>query len=425
MNIKDLIQKQVIFLDGGMGTMLQKAGLDPGDPPERFNTLNPGAVKEIHKAYLKAGSNIILTNTFGANTLNYSREEAEELIRAGIDIAREAVTEAGDPGSRFVALDIGPSGQLMEPYGSLTFDGAEELFSEMVKAGVKYGADLIVIETMSDLYETKAALLAAKENSTLPVFVSNTYQQSGKLMTGADPLCMITMLEGMGADAIGMNCSVGPKQLAPVVDTYLKYASVPVLVKPNAGMPRMDGDKVAYDITAEVFADAASGFAEKGASILGGCCGTTPEYIGLLAENVRKKGLAGKTVPEREDTVFISSHMTAASLDETDVDAVLVLEGSTVDELVDSAYDNEDEADVLGLDTSRFEGDERSFITQAVFEIQSAVKNPLMITAKDLSALDAALRIYKGKALVRPADHSPETIDGVKKIVRKYGGVIA
>ena len=437
MNIKELIGQQVIFLDGGMGTMLQSKGLDPGDPPERFNVINPNAVKEVHTAYLEAGSNVVLTNTFGANRLNYSAEEAEQLICAGIDIAREAISGLAEPGNRFVGLDIGPSGQLMEPYGDLSFEDAVDIFAEMIKAGVKHGVDLIVIETMSDLYETKAALLAAKENSDLPVFVSNTYQQSGRLMTGADPLTMIVMLEGLGADAVGMNCSVGPEQLTPVAETYLKYASVPVLVKPNAGLPRMDGDRVAYDITADTFACLTAGFAKKGAKILGGCCGTTPEYISLLVKNVSENAPAqgsgsfdqetgapatetGRMISSR----MISSHMTALSLDELDLSSVPRLEGATVDELVDSAYDEEDEADVLLLDTSNIAENEKAFLEEAVFEIQSAVRNPLMITARDPEALEAALRVYKGKALIRPAENSGDHPDILKKLVDKYGGII-
>ena len=453
MTVTGLLKEKVLFLDGGMGTMLQKKGLDPGDKPEMFNLSRPAAVQEVHEAYLAAGSNIILTNTFGANRLNYSPDEAEKIIEEGLRIAKAAIagTEAGiassiasgiadgiasgmveDPADdaaasaeRFVALDIGPSGRLMEPYGDLAFEEAVDIFADMVRAGVKYGADLIFIETMSDLYETKAALLAAKENSDLPVFVSNSYQASGKLMTGADPAAMITLLEGMGADAIGMNCSLGPEQLGPVVDAYLKMASVPVLVKPNAGLPRKDGDQVAYDISAETFADITAEFALKGARILGGCCGTTPQYISLLSGKLKEKEKdAGPLVPAKGSGTFISSHTHAIDQAANNSPAVSLLSGNSIDELVDSAYDLEDDFDILELDTTAVGSDEKDFIKEAVFEIQSAVRNPLILTAKDPAALEAALRVYKGKAAIRPTGDSKEYREKLLDAVHRYGGVI-
>ena len=421
MNISELIKNGPVFLDGAMGTLLQKKGLDPGDPPEAFNLTNPDAVKEVHMAYLNAGSDIILTNTFGANRLNYDPDEAEKIIREGIRIAKDSIACLADNvKERYAALDIGPSGHLMEPFGDLSFDEAIDVFSDMVKAGVKYGADLIVIETMSDISETKAALLAAKENSSLPVFVSNTYQASGKLMTGADPLCMISMLEGMGADAIGMNCSLGPEQLKPVVGTYLKYASVPVLVKPNAGMPRMENDKVVYDITAETFAEITSGFAVSGAGLLGGCCGTNPEYIGLLS-----KTLSGQApAPAQKDIrTFVSSYTHAIDVNNVDPASIPKLEGNTVDDLVDSAYDLEHEADIIWLDLSG-SAESPGFAEEAVFEVQSAVKNPLVITADNAESLEAALRVYKGRPAVRPAEESENFMARISPVIEKYGAVI-
>ncbi len=423
MKIRELLKSGPLFLDGGMGTLLQAKGLDPGDPPEAFNLINPGAVREVHEAYLRSGSNIIFTNTFGANRLNFAPDRAEEMIRAAIGIAKGAANEfSNESDRRYVALDIGPSGRLMEPFGDLSFEDAVSVFSEMVKAGVKYGADLIAIETMSDLCETKAALLAAKEDSDLPVIVSNSYQANGRLMTGADPLAMIAMLEGLGADAIGMNCSLGPAQLEPVVKIYLENASVPVLVKPNAGMPRMEGNKVVYDITAGTFAGITAGFAASGAAILGGCCGTTPEYIRLLVAGVSETPKAPFT--EKPRRKLISSHSHAIALEDIDLSDVPRLEGKTIDDLVDSACDLEDEAPVLFLDTGETDEGERSFLEEAVSEIQSSVKNPLMIRARDPEALKAALRVYRGNPAVRPFDDSEENCEAAEAAVGLYGGII-
>ena len=222
MNIIDFLKNNIVFLDGGMGTLLQGRGLAAGELPERWNIEHPEVIVDIHRAYFDAGSNIVNTNTFGANILKFYADELDRIVKAAIENAREAAGSSVGVQEKFVALDIGPTGKMLKPYGDLDFEDAVRIFAETVKLGVKYGADLIVIETMNDSYETKAALLAAKENSDLPVFVSNAYSEDGKLMTGASPAAMVAMLEGMGADAIGVNCSLGPKALAPVVEEYLK-----------------------------------------------------------------------------------------------------------------------------------------------------------------------------------------------------------
>ena len=243
MKITSFLKKNLLYLDGGMGTLLQAAGLAPGELPERWNLTNADKITAIHRAYFEAGSHVVNTNTFGANVLKFGEAELEGIVAAAIDNARRAAREANAAHPKWVALDIGPTGRMLKPYGDLDFEEAVEIFAKTVRLGVKYGADLIFIETMADSYETKAAVLAAKENSTLPVFVSNAYGADGKLMTGADPLAMITMLEGLGVDAIGVNCSLGPKALGEVVKTYLKYATVPVLFKPNAGLPQVVNGK--------------------------------------------------------------------------------------------------------------------------------------------------------------------------------------
>lgn len=282
MNILNHIKEHILYLDGGMGTLLQARGLQPGEFPERWNLSHPDVIFQIHKAYYDAGSHVVNTNTFGANRLKFSPEELEKIVKAAVENARKAAAESNGIQEKWVALDIGPTGRMLKPYGDLDFEDAVSVFADTVRLGVKYGADLIFIETMNDSYETKAALLAAKENSNLPVFVSNAYGEDGKLMTGADPAAMVAMLEGVGADAIGVNCSLGPKALAGVVEEYLEYASVPVLLKPNAGLPKaVDGNTI-YDVTAKEFAADVTGLITRGVRIAGGCCGTTPEHIAAV-----------------------------------------------------------------------------------------------------------------------------------------------
>ena len=249
MNIRDYLKDHILYLDGGMGTLLQKQGLRPGELPERWNITNPKIITSIHKKYYDSGSNVVVTNTFGANTLKFPEEELDSIIKAAVRNARVAASESQTTQPKWVALDIGPTGRMLKPYGDLDFEDAVSIFAQTIRLGVKHGADLILIETMNDSYETKAALLATKESCDLPVFVSNAYGEDGKLMTGADPAAMVAMLEGMGADAIGVNCSLGPKALATVVREYLKYSSIPVILKPNAGLPKMVDGQTIYDIS--------------------------------------------------------------------------------------------------------------------------------------------------------------------------------
>ena len=269
MKILDYMKDHLLFLDGGMGTLLQAEGLQPGEHPEHWNITHKDVIVKLQRAYFDAGSNVINTNTFGANSLKFPTEELDEILRCAIENAKEARDTSTGTQEKFVALDIGPTGRLPKPYGDFDFEEAVAVFAETVRLGVQYGVDLIMIETMNDSYETKAALLAAKENCDLPVFVSNAYGEDGKLMTGADAAAMTAMLEGMGADAIGVNCSLGPKALAPVVRDYLKYASVPVLLKPNAGLPRDVDGKTVFDVEAEEFSEDVAALIGEGVRIAG------------------------------------------------------------------------------------------------------------------------------------------------------------
>lgn len=259
MNVLDYLKNNIVYMDGGMGTLLQAEGLQPGEHPERWNLEYSEVIAKLQKMYFDAGTNIINTNTFGANSLKFDHEELEDIIKAAIANARAAAEKGTGKQEKFVALDIGPSGRLLKPYGDFDFEEAVAVFAETVRLGAKHGADLVFIETMNDSYETKAALLAAKENCDLPVFVSNAYSEDGKLMTGASPAAMVAMLEGMGADAIGVNCSLGPKALAPVVEQYLEKASIPVVLKPNAGLPREVNGKTVFDVLPDEFSDDGQG----------------------------------------------------------------------------------------------------------------------------------------------------------------------
>ncbi|MDO4566339.1 MAG: homocysteine S-methyltransferase family protein, partial [Oscillospiraceae bacterium] len=304
MNILDYLKNHIVYLDGGMGTLLQARGLKPGEYPERWNLSRPETIVSVHEAYYNAGTNIVCTNTFGANALKFAEEELETLIHAAVENAKKARARSLGAREKFVALDIGPLGRMLSPYGDLDFEDAVAVFAETVKLGAAFGVDLIFIETMNDSYETKAALLAAKENSSLPVFVSNAYNEDVRLMTGASPAAMVALLEGMGADAIGANCSLGPLQLRGVVEEYLAYSSLPVLLKPNAGLPRIEDGKTCYDVLPPDFSAAMSEYLQMGVRIAGGCCGTTPEHIESLVKTT--SALTPAPLKEKERSLVSS-----------------------------------------------------------------------------------------------------------------------
>ena len=245
MTIREEIGKRILFFDGGMGTLLQEQGLQAGELPETWNLKNPEPIIQIHKAYLAAGADIILANTFGANRFKYG-EDLEKIVTAGVANAKKAVAESGK--KAYVALDIGSTGKLLKPMGTLDFEEAVGVFAEIIRVGEKAGADLILIETMSDTYELKAAVLAAKENSALPIMATVIFDESKKMLTGASPQVVVSLLEGLGVDALGINCGLGPKQMKEIVKELLKYASIPVIVNPNAGLPRSENGKTVFDV---------------------------------------------------------------------------------------------------------------------------------------------------------------------------------
>ncbi len=434
MNIKEFLHDHTLFLDGGMGTLLQARGLPPGELPERWSITHPEEVLAIHRAYYAAGSHVVSTNTFGANLLKFAPEELDEIVTASVTLARRAAETTPGEGPRFVALDIGPSGRMLRPWGDLPFEDAVSLFAATVRAGVRAGVDLIFIETMSDSYETKAALLAARENSDLPVFVSNAYGEDGKLMTGATPAAMVALLEGAGADAIGVNCSLGPAALRSVVEEYLAHASVPVLVKPNAGLPHVENGKTVYDVDPCTFAAEMGERIRLGVHAVGGCCGTTPEYI--AATVAASAAIKVKEIAKKEETV-ISSHTRVLSFENG---PVLIgerinptgkrrlkeaLRAADYDYLLREAL-AEEEAGAAALDVNVGlpEIDEPTVLREAVLRIQAVTSLPLQIDTADPVAMESALRVYNGKPLLNSVNGKRESMERIFPLAKKYGGVV-
>ena len=434
MEFRSYLQQNKVYLDGGMGTLLQAQGLKPGEYPERWNLSHPEVITAIHKSYYDAGSNVVSTNTFGANILKFPEAELEEMIAAAFQNVKAAREQSAGAQEKFIALDLGPTGKLLKPLGDLDFEDAVAVFAKTVQLGVKYGAELILIETMNDSYETKAALLAAKENSDLPVLVSNAYGEDGKLMTGATPAAMVAMLEGMGADAIGANCSLGPKQLRGVAEELLQYASVPVLLKPNAGLPRAVDGKTVFDVMPEEFAAELEALMKKGLHVVGGCCGTTPEYIKALTE--KTGSLTPLALTEKEITA-VSSYTHAVvfadapvligerinptgkkrlkqALKENDMDYILS----------EGVAQQEKGVHILDVNVGLPEIDEAKMLETAVCELQAILDLPLQIDTADITAMEAALRRYNGKAMINSVNGKQESMDAIFPLVKKYGGLV-
>ena len=434
MNIRDFIKNNIVYLDGGMGTLLQKSGLQPGELPERWNISHPEVIKEIHKSYYDSGSNIVNTNTFGANSLKFGTDELSEIIYHAVKNADEARKSSSGKQEKFIALDVGPTGKLLKPLGDLDFEDAVKAFAEVISLGVKYGVDLITIETMNDSYETKAAVLAAKENSDLPIIVTNAYGENGRLMTGADPAVMAAMLEGMGVDAIGANCSLGPKQLMGVMDELLKYCSVPVAFKPNAGLPKSDGKVTYYDVDAEEFAQDIKLAVANGVRIVGGCCGTTPEYIKKVCEltrDMRPKEIEKKTysvctsynkaVFFGEKPILIGERINPTgkkrfkqALLENDIGYILQ---EAVNQQAKGVH-------VLDVNVGLPGIDEAQMLTNSVCELQCVTDLPLQIDSSDPVAMESALRRYNGKAMINSVNGKEENLNAIFPLVKKYGGFV-
>ena len=425
----DFFKDDIVILDGAMGTVLQQKGLPPGGQPELLNLTDPALLESIYREYMAAGSQVIYANTFGANGLKLGRtgHGVEEIITAAIGIARRAAagTEVR------VALDVGPLGELLEPMGSLPFERAYELFREMAVAGEKAGADLAVIETMTDLYEAKAALLAVKENTDLPVFVTMSFEERGRTFTGCTVASMARTLEGLGADAIGLNCSLGPDLLTPMLKELCENTRLPVIAKPNAGLPDpVDGH---YDMGPEAFAQALLPCLDAGVTIFGGCCGTSPDYIRCL-----KAALAGKSpAPRRYDAAgFLCTPVTPLRLEGVRVIGERVnptgkkrfqqaLLENDLDYILDVAIQQEDAgADILDVNVGYPGVDEVDMLPRVVKKLQSAVSLPLQLDSTNPDALEAGLRVYNGKAAVNSVNGEAAVLERILPIVKKYGASV-
>lgn len=432
LNLKELTKDGFIIFDGGMGTELQARGLKTGETPELLNFTAPDIIKSVHLDYLKAGSDIISANTFGANRykLEGCGKSVEEVILAGVKIAREAVAESGKEFA-FVAQDIGPVGQLLEPTGTLTFEEAYDIFKEQITAGVKAGSDLFIIETMTDLYELKAALLAAKENSSLPVICSMTYEESFRTFTGVPVEAEAILCEALGAEAIGINCSLGPKELMPVVERLCNATSLPVIVMPNAGLPDPETGK--FSITAEEFADYTEQMILYGVNIFGGCCGTTPEFIKAVAERLKgKKPIARKII--RKSAVCSGTKI--CYIDQPRIIGERI--NPTGKKLFKEALKNDDinyilnqaieqvnaGADILDVNVGLPDIDEKAMMVKVVKSIQSVTDTPLQIDSTSPEVIEAALRIYNGKAIVNSVNGEEESLQKILPVVKKYGAAV-
>ena len=434
-NIMDRIGREWLFFDGGTGSILQEKGLQPGELPETWNLLHPDRILDLHRGYLEAGADIYNTNTFGANRLKFP-ENLDEIVTAAVKLAKEARTQAGRDEDAYVALDIGPTGKLLAPMGDLSFDDAVDIFGEVVRIGAREGADLVLIETMNDSYEAKAAVLAAKENCDLPVFITCVFDGSGKMLTGGTPESMVAMLEGLGVDALGVNCSLGPAQMIPIVERLVKAAHVPVLVNPNAGLPKSVDGRTVYDVGPEEFAGYMKQIAALGAAAVGGCCGTTPDYIRAEIAAVRPLPLLP---PQGREQTVIASFSRTVEIGRAARPVIIgerinptgkkrfkqALVDHDIDYIVDQGLQQEDAgADVLDVNVGTPEIDEVELLDEVVCRLQSVLALPLQIDTSNPEAMERALRHYNGKALINSVNGKQEVMAEVFPLVKKYGGVV-
>lgn len=424
MDLKQLLKKDFIFLDGAMGTMLQAAGLKIGGIPELLNLTDPKLIRSIHEQYIEAGSDIVYANTFGANRYKLKDESVEGVISAAVSIAKEACKDKA-----LVALDIGPIGQLLEPSGTLSFEEAYDIFKEQVIAGKD--ADLIVFETMTDLYELKAAVLAAKENSDKPVLCTMTFEENRRTFTGCGISSMALTLNGLGVDAMGINCSLGPEQLIPLCRELLSHTDLPIILKPNAGLP--DPVTGEYNVSPEDFAGQMKTAAEFGVKFMGGCCGTSPEFIKALKEEVKN------VIPQRqraEKKSAVCSPSKAVIIDQPRIIGERInptgkklfkeaLKNNNMGYILNQAIEQvKAGADILDVNVGLPEIDEKEMMVRTVKELQSITDVPLQIDSTIPQVLEAALRVYNGKPIVNSVNGEEKSLETVLPLVKKYGAAV-
>ncbi len=432
MEIKEYLKDNLLIFDGAMGTMLQKEGLPIGDNPEIFGMKNPDKLLKIHKKYLVAGCNVLTTNTFGCNELKVTKlgHTVEEIIDNAIKVAKQAIEESDKSKPRFVALDIGPIGEMLEPMGTLSFDRAYEIFKRQAIQGEKSGADLIIIETMMDLYEAKVAVLAAKENTNLPVICTMTFDENGRSFTGCLPEAMVATIEGLGVDALGVNCSLGPKQLLPIVKTITELANVPVIVQANAGLPVIENNQTVYKMTAKEFFQGVKEFVDLGVSIIGGCCGTNETFIKEICDNIDK--LQKKKPARRESTIVCSSTkyvdiqgpvIVGERLNPTGRKPLIdAYNSGNNDYVINLALEQSKEgSEILNVNVGVPELDEEKAMTRVIKGIQEVVDTPLQIDSSNVKALEAGLRYYNGRSIVNSVNGKEKSLETILPLVKKYG----
>lgn len=430
-DIRNKLKDNILIFDGAMGTMLQNRGLKIGELPETLNITSPEIIIEIHEKYINAGANIITTNTFGSNEikLKNSSNTVEEIIKAAVDNAKKAIGNKNVG----VALDIGPIGELLEPMGTLSFEAAYDVFKRQVIQGVKSGVDLILIETITDLYEAKAAVLAAKENSNLPVFCTMSYEEDKRTFTGCNLVSMVMVLQGLGVDALGVNCSLGPKEIEPLIDDILSISTVPVMIQPNAGLPSIVDGRTVFNISPEEFAIYGARFAEKGANVLGGCCGTTDKHIMALVEALSNIKLVKR---HYNNISGVCTPTKAVIINEVKVIGERInptgkklfkeaLRKGDIEYILREAIAQVDAgAEILDVNVGLPEIDEVKTMVKVIKEIQSVLDVPLQIDSTDPLVIEAGLRAYNGKAIVNSVNGEDKILDSILPIVKKYGASV-
>ena len=432
--LQERLKKEILVFDGAMGTQLQEAGLKAGEIPECLNITHPELILSIHQKYLNAGADFITTNTFGANALkmkdvNYS---LKEIIEAAIDNAKAAQKNTNRQNNSYIALDIGPIGQLLEPMGTLSFDQAYEIIKEQVLLA-KDKVDLVLLETMTDIYEVKAGVLAVKENSDLPVFVTMTYETNQRTLSGCDPVTMVNILEGLNVDALGINCSLGPVELTPIINEVLKTASLPVILQPNAGLPCLVAGKTCYNMDSDTFVAESIKHVKNGVRIIGGCCGTTPEFIAKLKKAIPAKPVIttpvkATRVSSGSKTVEFGHHVVVCGerLNPTGKKKLKeALKQQRYDELVIEAIKQDQaKAHVLDVNVGLPGIDEVATMKHVIKLLQEVISLPLQIDSSNAQAIEQACRYYNGKPLINSVNGKTETMEAIFPIVKKYGGVV-
>lgn len=453
--MKRLLGRKIIICDGAMGTMLQSKGIDAGPIPELLNFTHVESLQELFEAYYESGSDLVCTNTFGANRLKLKGTgySVEQVITQAVNIAREVADRynKGIKPEKFVALDLSTIGKLMEPAGELTFEDAYDIFKEQVIAGAEAGADLIIFETFTDIYELKAAILAAKENCNLPVFCTVTFQDNGRTLMGSDPITAINVLQDLNIDAIGANCSLGPKDMVPIIKEMLKYAKIPVMVQPNAGLPKLVNGQVQYDVKIEEFTEAMLEMIEAGASVVGGCCGTNPQYIKALSKEINRKKLIGDIKENKYESELLIDDEEEGAIRFTAVssctktvflgDKVSIIGeriNPTGKKLLKEALLNQDlsyvenealaqlqgGADILDVNVGIPGIDEKQMMLSVLKRLSDLTDVPLQIDSADPDVIEAASRVYRGKPLINSVNGKQEVMDRIFPIVKKYGACV-